>query len=102
MCSFADGPAGRLSRFLLNSSYWQRCLQRGGDDLKQLHEAVIRGRAAWLWSHSNAAKRKGYFAAGVGYVAGKSIEAKVDTIGSLLKVAETALAEGEVFCDSSL
>jgi hypothetical protein len=80
----------------LQNSYWQRRLQRSDDELKQLQELVVKGRAAWLWSHTDATKRKGYFAAGVGYVAGKALDENAAALSSLLESAESGLASGNV------
>ncbi len=94
-----DLPIDQLADYLdscLQSSYWQRQLQRGEADLKLLQEKIIKGRAAWLWTHTDATKRKGYFAAGVGYAAGKALDDNAASLGTLLANAENSLASGNI------
>ncbi|HUT57804.1 MAG TPA: hypothetical protein VNA25_08115, partial [Phycisphaerae bacterium] len=80
----------------LRSSYWQRRLQRGDADLRRLHEQVVRGRASWLWAQTNPARRKGLFAAGVGYNAGQAIEQDAERLTPLFRGADEALQQGRV------
>jgi hypothetical protein len=92
-------PMSEVADYLdqcLQGSYWQRRLQRTDKESKHLQEAVIRGRAAWIWSHSDAEKRKGYFAAGVGYAAGKALDDNADELRRLLTSADQALAAADV------
>lgn len=92
-------PVGDLADYLdtcLQSSYWQRRLQREPSQTRELHEHVIRGRAQWLWNRTSAEQRKAFFAAGLGYTAGNAIDTQLDEIARLLTVAETALLAGDL------
>ncbi|MCZ6653818.1 MAG: DEAD/DEAH box helicase [Planctomycetota bacterium] len=80
----------------LQSSYWQRRLQRDDAELKRLQEEVFRGRAHWLWARTNVANRKGLFAAGVGYGAGHAIEEHADRLNVLLRSADEAIQQERV------
>ena len=94
-----DLPLDQLADYLdscLQSSYWHRRLQRSDNELKKLQELVVRGRAAWIWSHTDAMKRKGYFAAGVGYAAGKALDDNASALSSFLESADNALVSGNV------
>lgn len=92
-------PTHDLANYLdscLQSSYWQRRLQRESPQIRELHEHVIRGRAQWLWKRTTAERRKAFFAAGLGYAAGNTIDTQLDEIGRLLTAAETALLNGNL------
>ena len=94
-----DLPVDQVADYLdacLRSSYWQRSLQRTDDGIKRLQEAVVRGRAGWLWTHTTEANRKGYFAAGIGYVAGKEMDDNAATLGERLSDGEDALATADI------
>lgn len=94
-----DLPLNELANYLdgcFKSSYWQRRLQHSDDDLGQLQNSLMAGRASWIWSHTDAAKRRGYFAAGVGYAAGKALDENRDALEVLLAATEAALREGRV------
>jgi hypothetical protein len=80
----------------LRSSYWQRRLSRATDESKLLQQAVLRGRAEWLWSRTSATTRRRYFAAGVGFVAGQAIDAEQSVYQQQLAAAEAALIEGRI------
>jgi len=89
-----DLPVGQLASYLdqcLKSSYWQRQLARSDTDLKKLQETIVRSRAKWVWSRTDTAKRKGYFAAGVGYAAGKALDENRTALSKLLTTAEEAI-----------
>ena len=92
-------PTNELADYLddcLKSSYWQRRLQREPPEMRELHEHVIRGRAQWLWNRTTVQRRRAFFAAGLGFNAGTSIDQRLDEIGTLLRTAEEALAGGDL------
>ena len=92
-------PTNDLAAYLdacFQSSYWQRRLQHDDETHKQLQVAVLKGRATWIWSHTDEARRKGYFAAGVGYAAGKAFDDQLEQLGALLQAAEDALEKGSI------
>jgi hypothetical protein len=80
----------------LQSSYWQRRLQRGTPDDRLLQEKVIRGRANWIWNHTSSQKRKAFFAAGIGVKAGNAIEEHLEELGALIRGAEEAIASADL------
>jgi hypothetical protein len=80
----------------LQSSYWQRRLERLTPEQRDLQQHVIRGRAEWIWSHTSEPKRKAFFSAGIGFKAGDAIEQRLTEIGDLLTNAEAALAESNM------
>lgn len=92
-------PTNELADYLdncLKSSYWQRRLQREPPEMQEAHRDVIQGRAKWLWSHTTVQHRRAFFAAGIGFNAGTSIDQRLDEIGTLLRAAEEALEAGDL------
>src|SRR5258707_3625594 len=51
---------------ILQSSLWQRRLQRYGDAPRSALKAGLVSRSRLIWNQSNAVRRPGYFLAGVG------------------------------------
>lgn len=86
--------ADRLDQALAGS-YWKRRLVTLPLDLQRAEEAVLRGRAQWVWRNTTPAKRKGYFSAGVGVAAGQHIEAYSAGLQDALTKAEEALQAGD-------
>ena len=46
---------------ILASSLWKRRLARRTDELQQVFESALRGRATFLWTNSTAVQRRSYF-----------------------------------------
>ena len=93
-----DLPTDEVANYLddcLQSSYWQRRLKNADAGDRELQGKVIRGRAVWLWSNSGPESRRAYFASGVGYKAGTTIEGSLDRLEEYLSAAESALAKGD-------
>ena len=51
----------------LQGSFWQKRLAAIGEAELFSQSLLIRSRAQWLWSTTNASRRRGYYAAGIGY-----------------------------------
>ncbi|MHB1423671.1 MAG: DEAD/DEAH box helicase [Gemmataceae bacterium] len=94
-----DMPTEKVADYLdscLQSSYWQRRLQRETPQVRSLQEAVIRGRAQWIWTSTTADKRRALFAASIGFKAGTAIEERLQELGDLLRSAEEAIGTGSL------
>ena len=92
-------PTGKVADYLdscLQSSYWQRRLQRETPQVRSLQEAVIRGRARWIWTNTTANKRRAFFAASIGFKTGTAIEERLQELGELLRNAEDAIRTGNL------
>ncbi len=60
---------------ILQSSLWQRRLNRHDEKLKVLFDSVLSQRAKHIWSVTTTHQRKGYFLAGVGLDTGQRLDA---------------------------
>ena len=60
---------------ILQSSLWQRRLNRREDELKTLFNSVLALRGKHIWNVTTTLQRKGYFLAGVGLESGQSLDA---------------------------
>ncbi|VAW71855.1 DEAD/DEAH box helicase domain protein [hydrothermal vent metagenome] len=60
---------------ILQSSLWQRRLNRHGEELKALYDSVLAQRAKHIWNVTTTLQRKGYFLAGVGLDTGQRLDA---------------------------
>jgi hypothetical protein len=89
-----DDIAARLDA-ALSSSYWQRRLAIRPVTERDAQRSVIQSRASWLWSHTDARQRRGFFAAGVGLAAGNYIVANAARLSTLLTDAEQAVVDGD-------
>jgi len=59
---------------ILQSSLWQRRLNRNVDEIKTLFASVLSQRAKFIWDISTSLQRKGYFLAGVGLETGQRLD----------------------------
>jgi len=60
---------------ILQSSLWQRRLNRHDEELKKvLFDSVLSQRAKHIWNVTTARQRKGYFLAGVGLSTGQKLD----------------------------
>ena len=74
-----DGVAAALDN-ILQSSLWHRCLLRKNEQIQHALKACLISRSQHIWSQSTAARRRGYFLAGVGLETGQALDAiAVDT-----------------------
>lgn len=92
-------PISEVANYLdkcLNSSYWQRRLQRETPEVREIQEHVIRGRAQWIWHKTSVQQRRAYFSAGIGFKAGAAIELEITNIEAFLRAAEQAIVDGDL------
>lgn len=59
---------------ILQSSLWQRRLDRHNEVIRQLFNTVIEQRAKFIWNSTTTLQRKGYFLAGVGLKTGQRLD----------------------------
>lgn len=71
----------------LDSSLWQRTLQREDEVTQRLSQALLLGRATFIWNNSTATQRKGYFFAGVSFTTGRYLDEHADTLSDFLQTA---------------
>ena len=93
-----DSPVERIADKLdeaLNSSYWQKRLVAVGETEMHSQMVLLRSRARWLWGATDPSKRRGYFAAGIGYAAGETLTSDAITLGGLLRKGEEAVQIGD-------
>jgi len=94
-----DVPISDLAQAIdeaLQSSLWQRSLRREDEVTKKLSQALLLGRANFIWENSTAAQRKGYFFAGVCFATGRYLDEHADRLNTLLRMADEAFTTGEV------
>lgn len=60
---------------ILQSSLWQRRLNRHDEEIKVLFNSVLVQRAKYIWNASTSLQRKGYFLAGAGLETGQRLDA---------------------------
>lgn len=80
---------------ILQSSLWQRRLERLGAQSQQLLKAGLSSRSRLIWNQSTAAQRHGYFLAGVGLTTGHALDAIAAEVNLLLIQANGAILEGD-------
>lgn len=76
---------------ILQSSLWQRRLLRHNGQTQQLLKAGIISRSKFIWGHSTAVLRRGYFLAGVGLATGHALDAIAVNVNLLLLEANSAI-----------
>lgn len=86
--------ADRLDEALADS-YWARRLATQDLSQQKAQRAILRSRIEWLWQATDAPKRRGCFAAGIGYAAGESISSQAGLLAELLAQAEEAILSGQ-------
>ncbi|MCD2450201.1 hypothetical protein GO003_007355 [Methylicorpusculum oleiharenae] len=72
---------------ILQSSLWERRLNRRSEELKALLNSVLAQRAKYIWNVTTSLQRKGYFLAGVGLATGQSLDAISQQANQLLIIA---------------
>ena len=76
---------------ILQSSLWQRRLLRVDEASRAAYRATLLTRSRFIWANSTAAKRRGYFLAGLGLEAGHALDAVATEANELLVHANAAL-----------
>jgi hypothetical protein len=90
----ADVPDDQIEAALdniLQSSLWQRRLLRLDGASRAAYRATLLTRSRYIWASSTAARRRGYFLAGLGLEAGYALDAVAAEANDLLIQANGAL-----------
>ncbi len=90
----ADEIAAHLDE-VLQSSLWQRRLERRNANVKELVKASLEARARLIWNQSTTQQRRGYFLAGVGLQTGQQLDAVAAAANDLLIAANGAILGNE-------
>lgn len=80
---------------ILQSSLWQRRLQRTSNEAQITLKSTLLIRSQHIWANSTPVKRKGYFLAGLGLAAGQALDAVAPEANQLLVEANGALLVGD-------
>ncbi len=80
---------------ILQSSLWHRRLQRQAAPIQEALKTGLVSRSRLIWSQSTAARRRGYFLAGVGLTTGQALDAIAADANLLLIQANGAILEGD-------
>ena len=80
---------------ILQSSLWQRRLLRQNEQVRQALKAGLVSRSRLIWGRSTAARRRGYFLAGVGLTTGHALDAIAADANLLLIAANGAISDGD-------
>lgn len=86
--------ADRLDEALADS-YWARRLAVQDVSQQKAQRGILRSRINWLWQKTDAPRRRGCFAAGIGYTAGEVIASQANLLAQLLTEAEKAIVSGQ-------
>jgi hypothetical protein len=78
---------------ILQSSLWHRRLLRQNEQVQRVLKAGLVSRSRFIWSQSDAARRRGYFLAGVGLTTGHALDAIAEDANQLLIQANGAILE---------
>lgn len=92
-----DLDAAEISTTLddvLQSSLWQRRLQRRNEEVQNLLTGTLEARANLIWGQSTEPQRRGYFLAGVGLHTGQQLDAAAGDANDLLIAANANLLDG--------
>jgi superfamily II DNA/RNA helicase len=76
---------------ILQSSLWERSLNRRADGDQKVLKAALVARSRHIWAQSTAARRRGYFLAGIGLESGHALDAISTECNELLVQANSAL-----------
>jgi superfamily II DNA/RNA helicase len=80
---------------ILQSSLWHRRLQRHDATVRPVLMAGLVSRSRLIWNQSTAARRRGYFLAGVGLAAGHALDGIAPEANLLLVQANWAILQGD-------
>lgn len=80
---------------ILESSLWQRRLNRMDDERKRLYSALLTQRGRYIWDQTTALQRKGYFLAGVGLTAGHRLDEISQQANTLLVSANAFIEDND-------
>jgi hypothetical protein len=80
---------------ILQSSLWQRRLNRHSEEQKALFDSILVQRAKYIWNGTTTLQRKGYFLAGVGLETGQKLDAISQQANVLLINANAYIAAND-------
>jgi hypothetical protein len=80
---------------VLQSSLWHRRLLRQNEQTQQALRAGLLSRSLLIWSQSTAARRRGYFLAGVGLTTGHALDAIAADANRLLIEANGGILQND-------
>lgn len=80
---------------ILQSSLWHRRLLRQDEQVRAVLKAGLVARSRVIWSESSAARRRGYFLAGVGLSTGQALDAIAQEANALLVQANVAILQND-------
>ena len=80
---------------ILQSSLWERRLNRRGDNVKAALKAGLVSRSRHIWAQSTSVRRRGYFLAGIGLKTGHALDAMATEGNDLLISANGSLLNGD-------
>lgn len=80
---------------ILQSSLWHRRLLKQNEQKQQVLKAGLLSRSRVIWSQSTAARRRGYFLAGIGLTTGHALDAIAEDANLLLVQANGGIQEGD-------
>ncbi|QNH21159.1 DEAD/DEAH box helicase [Xanthomonas sp. GW] len=80
---------------VLQSSLWHRRLLRQNKQTQQALRAGLLSRSLLIWTQSTAARRRGYFLAGVGLTTGHALDAIAADANRLLVEANVGILQGD-------
>ncbi|MGE3474167.1 MAG: DEAD/DEAH box helicase [Rhodospirillaceae bacterium] len=81
---------------ILQSSLWHRRLLRQNEQVQQALKAGLVSRSRRIWNQSTAARRRGYFLAGVGLTTGHALDAIAPETNLLLIQANDSIIANDV------
>lgn len=91
----ADDNIAEALDTILQSSLWERRLNRRGEEVRAALRAGLVGRSRVVWAASTAPQRRGYFLAGVGLGTGHALDLIAPVANDLLVTANGALLEND-------
>ncbi|MDW7774371.1 MAG: DEAD/DEAH box helicase [Desulfobulbaceae bacterium] len=80
---------------ILQSSLWHRRLLRRNEQVQQVLKAGLVSRSQYIWNQTTAARRRGYFLAGVGLTTGHALDAIAADANLLLVQANAGILEND-------
>jgi hypothetical protein len=89
----ADENMSEALDAILQSSLWERRLNRRSEEVRAVLRAGLIGRSRAVWAASTPPQRRGYFLAGVGLGTGHALDAIAPVANDLLVTANGALLE---------
>lgn len=80
---------------ILQSSLWERRLNRRSEEIRAVLKAGLLARSRYIWTQSTAVSRRGYFLAGIGLKTGLTLDEFASDGNALLVAANGAVLDGD-------